>query len=240
VRLNGQLGNFLLESLPASVLDAIRPRLRPVALTQRLELARAGEPSDDVYFPQSGIISLVVRLSGGEAIEVAMVGRESVFGASAALGGGVWLSDAVVQLPGVAWVLDAAHLRRVVQSSDAFRATLFRHGEAIFAQAQQSAACNAVHSLENRFASWLLRARDLSGADDLLLTQEFLAEMIGVQRGSVSTVASSFQRDGLLRYHRGKIEILDVEGLGRKACECYASIKAQYARLVGGSDAPEV
>ena len=191
-----------------------------------------GEPLTRVWFPHSGVISLVISLAGGETIEAAMVGRDSVFGASAALDGAISISDAIVQLSGTASVLDVARLRPVVERSKALRTTLFRHEEVILVQAQQSAACNAVHTAEARLARWLLRMRDLSGGDTLPLTQEFLAQMIGVQRNSVSLIAHRLQQAGFIRYRRGHIEITDVDGLIDSACECYETVKAHYDRLL--------
>jgi CRP-like cAMP-binding protein len=112
------------------------------------------------------------------------------------------------------------------------RTTLLRHEQVLFAQAQQSAACNAGHHVEARLSRWLLRARDLSGAETMDFTHEFLAEMLGVQRSSVSPVAIALQRAGLIRYSRGRIEILDVEGLRAMSCECYSTVKAHYDRLL--------
>jgi CRP-like cAMP-binding protein len=162
---------------------------------------------------------------------VAMIGRDSVVGGSAALDGAVALNDAIVQLPGTASVLDIAQLRRAAEQSVTFRATLIRHGQALLAQAQQSAACNAAHTVEARLSRWLLRARDLSGSDAMHVTQEFLSQMLGVQRTSVTIVANTFQQAGIIRYRRGNIQITDLNGLIHSACECYGTIKEHYAKL---------
>jgi CRP-like cAMP-binding protein len=225
--------NQLLASLRATDFELLRPHLRTIELAHRVVLIRAGEPLTQVYFPHGGIISLVVSLAGGETIEAAMIGRDSVFGSAAALDGAIALNDAIVQLPGGASILDIAHLRRAAEKSVDFRTTLIRHEQALFAQAQQSAACNATHSVEARLSRWLLRARDLWGSDALPLTQEFLAQMLGVQRSSVSVVANTLQQSGLIRYHRGQIDIVDLQGLMESSCECYATVKAHYDRLLG-------
>lgn len=224
--------NQLLASLPVADFDLFRPHLRSIELKHKAVLVRTGELLADVYFPHSGIISLVVRLADGDTIEAAMVGHDSAFGASTALDGGMALNDALVQLPGTASILGVTHLRRAAEQSVAFRTTLIRHEQALLAQALQSAACNASHTVESRLSRWLLRARDLSGSDALSLTQEFLAQMLGVERSSVSIVANTLQHAGLIRYRRGHIEIVNLDGLRESSCECYVSVKAQYDRLL--------
>jgi CRP-like cAMP-binding protein len=146
--------------------------------------------------------------------------------------GQVSLNKAIVQLAGNGEVLDVGRFREVAEQSSALRTTLLRHEQVLFAQAQQSAACNAAHVVEARLSRWLLRSRDLSGSDTLLLTQEFLAQMLGVQRSSVSPAALALQQAGLIRYSRGRIDILNVEGLHGASCECYGTVKAQYDRLL--------
>ena len=150
---------------------------------------------------------------------------------SAALDGTIALNDAIVQLPGTASVLDIAQLRKAAEQSVTFRTALIRHEQALLAQAQQSAACNAAHPVEARLSRWLLRARDLSGSDSLHLTQEFLSQMLGVQRTSVTIVAGTFQQAGLIRYRRGNIQLTDLAGLVDCACECYGTVKAHYDEL---------
>jgi CRP-like cAMP-binding protein len=224
--------NGLLASLVPADFELLRPHLKPTELKNETVLYEAGDPVDRVYFPHSGIISLVVELSGGQGIEAAMIGRDSMLGATAALDGQVSLNKAIVQLPGTGEALDVGHFRDVAGQSPALRTTLLRHEQVLFAQAQQSAACNASHTVEARLARWLLRSRDLSASDTLALTQEFLADMLGVQRSSVSPVAVTLQRAGLIRYSRGHIEILDLEGLRNASCECYGTVKAHYDRLL--------
>ena len=226
--------NHLLASLPAADFELLRPHLQPVELVHETVLLETGAPVTHVYFPHSGIISLVVDLAGGEMIEVAMVGRDSILGSSSVLNGRIALNKAIVQLPGTASILDIAHLQTIAKQSETFRSTLLRHEQVLFVQAQQSAACNASHTVESRLSRWLLRSRDLSGSDTLLLTQEFLAQMLAVRRTSVSLVAHTFQQAGLIRYRRGRIEITNLEGLIDSACECYGTVKAHYDRLLNG------
>ena len=178
--------NLLLQALPTEEFEVLRPRLELVELTKDAVLVEAGAALSHVYLPLSGVISMVVRLSEGQTVEVAMVGRDSLFGASAALDGGISLTDAVVVLPGTAAILNVADFRAAAERSAALRALLARHEQALFAQAQQSAACNASHTVEARLSRCLLRVRDLCDSETLPLTQEFLAQMIGVQRNAVS------------------------------------------------------
>lgn len=224
--------NGLLQSLPAAELDALRPHLSFFEMAKEAILIGAGAPQTHVYLPHSGVISIMVSLTGGQSVEVALIGRESIFGAAAALGGQISLTDAVVLLPGTASILDVAQLRAVAERSVGFRTTLIRHEQALLAQAQQSAACNATHAVEARLSRWLLRIRDIHDGETLPLTQEMLARMIGVQRNAVSLVAHSLQQAGIISYSRGHIHIASVEGLMESACECYHVVKAHYDRLL--------
>jgi CRP-like cAMP-binding protein len=227
-----QSANHLLAALPAPVFEQLRPHLQTIELVQEVVLIAAGEPLVQVFFPHSGVISLVVSLTEGQAVEVAMIGRDSVFGGSAALDGCISLTDAIVQLPGTASTLEVERLRIVANQSIAFRTMLVRHDQVLFAQAQQSAACNASHPAESRLARWLLRMHDLAEAEELALTQEFLAQMIGVERNSVSLIAHRMQAAGLIKYNRGHIKITDIDGLKDVACECYEAVNMQHHRLL--------
>ena len=161
-----------------------------------------------------------------------MVGRDSLIGTSAALDDGPALADAIVVVPGLASVLKTEDLRTATEGNTGLRKLLVRHEQALLVQAQQSAACNASHSVESRLSRLLLRARDLSESEGLPLTQEFLAQMIGVRRNAVSIVAHAFQQAGLVSYSRGHIEIRDIDGLRKTACECYAAVRRQCDRLL--------
>jgi CRP-like cAMP-binding protein len=223
--------NHLLASLPAEDFEFIRPHLRSSELVHEHVLANAGETIPRVYFPHTGVISLVVNMSEGEMVEVAMIGRDGVFGASMVRDGATSLSDAMVQLPGVAFTLELAHFRNAVEKSVFFREALVRQEQAVLIQAQQSAACNAYHSVEARLSRWLLRIHDLFDSNTLPLTQGFLAQMIGVRRNSVSLVANTLQQAGLIRYSRGHIQIRRLEGLKEIACECYETVKLRCDAL---------
>jgi CRP-like cAMP-binding protein len=230
-----QPSSHLLASLSPSGLSALQPHLKHVELAQDTVLFEAGQQVDRIYFPHAGIVSLVVRLTSGEVIEAAMIGRESLVGGSAVLNSRISLATAVVQIAGAASVVEVDRVRAMARDNDEFRAAIVRHEELILAQAQQSAACNAVHPVEARLARWLLRCRDLIDSDDLPLTQEFLAQMLGVRRTSVSLVAHTFQQAGMLRYSRGRIRIVDVDGLRESACECYDVIRKHADRLLGAN-----
>ena len=141
-----------------------------------------------------------------------------------------------MQVAGSAGTLEVNRLRRLADEIEPFRSLLIRHEQVLFAQSQQSAACNASHSIEARMCRWLLYMRDLAGSDDLSLTQEFLAQMLGVRRTSVSLVATTLQNAGLIRYSRGNIRILDLGRLQAAACECYETVRVQTERLLGNAD----
>jgi CRP-like cAMP-binding protein len=230
------LRNQLLQALPPAELEALHPHLGLIELVRETVLVEAGAPLTHVYLPHSGVISTMVRLSERQTVEVAMVGRDSIFGAAAALDGGISVTNAVVRLPGTASILELADFRAAADRSAAFRTALIRHEQALFAQAQQSAACNASHSVEARLSRWLLRTRDLCESGTLPLTQDFLAQMIGVRRNAVSIVAHALQQAGIISYSRGHIEITNAEGLRESSCECYDAVKAHYDRLPKASD----
>jgi CRP-like cAMP-binding protein len=220
-----------LASLSADDFEAIRPNLRTVELSQERLLIKVGDAIEHVYLPHSGVVSHVVELETGDQVEVGMIGRDGVLGGLAALGEAVALTSAVVLLPGAASVIDVDQLRAAAESSKTLRTTLARHGQALVAQARQTAACNAVHAVEARLARWLLRVRDLVGSDQFTLTQELMAQMIGARRNSVSFVAHMLQQANCISYSRGHVKILDLEGLTKSACECYATLRSHNERL---------
>jgi CRP-like cAMP-binding protein len=224
--------NQLLASLSPADFELIRPNLIFTDLVYETILAEAGRPIARVYFPHNGIISLVVRLAAGETVEAAMIGSDGVFGAAAALDGQISVNTAIVQRSGSASTLDVAHLRKAAEQSASFRALLMRHEQVILAEAIQTAACNASHTVQSRLSQWLLRARDLSGSDTLSFTQEFLAQMLGTQRNSVSIVANTLQQAGLIRYRRGEIHITNLDGLAESSCECYETAKRYHKKLL--------
>jgi CRP-like cAMP-binding protein len=230
---NPHTSNRVLAALVAADLNQLLPHLRSVELPQEMILFEAADTITRVFFPHSGVVSLVVELASGEMIEAAMIGREGVVGGLSALDTKISIGRAIVQIAGAASVVDADHVRQLAEQSVAFRTTLIRHEQVLLAQSQQSAACNAIHTIEERLSRWLLRCRDLIGSDDLPLTQEFIAQMLGVRRTSVSIVANTLQQAGLIRYKRGNIRVLDLEALQESACECYWTVKSLSDRLIG-------
>jgi CRP-like cAMP-binding protein len=225
--------NAILAALSASDASAIQPHLKSVHLESKRVLFNIGDIIDKVYFAAGAVVSLVVGLSTGEMVEGAMVGKDGVVGAAAALDSKIALTQAIVQLPGDAFVCDAATFKGVAMQSERLLGLLFRHEQAVYAQAQQSTACMAAHDIQARLCRWLLRARDLSGSDTLNFTQEFLAEMLGVRRTSVTVDAHALQNAGFIKYSRGKIQIISVDGLHEGACECYQTVRLHYEKLLG-------
>jgi CRP-like cAMP-binding protein len=219
--------------LSASDAASIAPLLKPVQLESKQVLFAAGNTIKAVYFPTGAIVSLVIGLASGSTVEAAMVGRDGVVGVSSALDGRISLSSAVVQLEGSSLMCEVGALRGTALQSHTFLSTLIRHEQTLFAQAQQSTACMANHEVGERLCRWLLRARDLCGSDTLNFTQEFIAEMLGVRRTSVTLAAKTLQEAGLIKYNRGQIQILDLHGLQESTCECYEAVKHHYALLIG-------
>lgn len=223
--------NNLLALLSAEVYAALRPHLKIVEYKRGEVLAETGGAVTNVHFPHTGIISLVVELDVGEMIETAMVGRDGVVNAASALDGKVSMNKGIVQLAGAGSVISVDNIVKVADEFRELRTLLIRHEQVLFAQAQQSAACNASHLVEARMCRWLLRTRDLANGDDLFMTQEFLAQMLGVRRTSLSVVANTLQKAGYIRYKRGHVRLLDIEGIEEASCECYEAVKGHYSRL---------
>ncbi|OAF00917.1 Crp/Fnr family transcriptional regulator [Bradyrhizobium centrolobii] len=227
--------NQLLQALDAADFALLRPHLGTVEMVRETVLGEAGVAPRHVYFPHGGSVSITVGLSKGQLIEVAMLGRDSVVGSSAALAEGIASADAVVLFPVTTSVLDVAAFRAIAATSARFRDLMIRHEQALLAQVQQSLVCNTLHPVEARLARWLLRARDLSDTEVLPLTQELLARMVGVRRNAVSLVAHALQRAGIIHYSRGQIEITDLRALEAMSCDCYRAVKSRYAHLLKAS-----
>ena len=223
--------NLLLAALPAADLALLAPQLKDVVLEQGAVLQEQGEPIDQVYFPHDGIISLLAVMRQGDAIETATIGYEGAVGSFAGLGQRRSHTRAVVQVAGAATRIAAPHFRKAVQDSDAVCRIVVRYGEMLLIQVQQTAACNALHAVEARLSRWLLQARDRLDSNTIKLTHEFLSQMLGVRRTTVTVVANVLQQAGLIRYHRGQIEIVDRQGLEARACECYEAIRQQIDQV---------
>jgi CRP-like cAMP-binding protein len=227
------MNNRLLSQLSDDNFKLLEPYLKITFFKQHSVLFEAEQEIRHVYFPTSGVVSLVVTLQTGETVEAAMVGSDGVVGASAALDGRISLSRGIIQLSGDIVVCSIDGLKTAALRSPTLLSLLIRHEQTVYAQAQQSAACFASHAVQARLCRWLLRARDLADTDTLNFTQEYLAEMLGVRRTSVTEVAHALQSAGLIKYSRGKIQILDTEALRDGACECYETVKRHYERLLG-------
>jgi CRP-like cAMP-binding protein len=227
--------NLLLEMLSAADREALAPHLSRVELKAQHTIYDIHDTITGIYFPVDAVVSLVVPLSTGEIIETAMVGRDGVVGAAAALNGRASLNRAIVQIAGASLVCPVEPLKALLQQHASLRSLLGAHEQALFSQAQQSAACNATHVIESRLCRWLLRAADLHGGDELPLTQEYIAQMLGVRRTSVTVVARTLQEAGMIRYTRGHIKLLDVAALRETACECYETVKMNYKALLHAS-----
>jgi CRP-like cAMP-binding protein len=225
------LDNKLLASLPRRDFDLIAPSLTTVSLSQGVVVCDAGAEVDHVYFPHSGMFSLLVIMQNGRAIETATVGREEVVGAMAGLGLYQSLVRTTVQLPLVASKIAAASFRKTLTTSDSLHDLCVSYNEIMLTQARITAACNALHQIDERFCRWLLQSADRAAGDTVTLTQELLAEMLGVRRTSVTEVARRMQDQGVITYARGVITILDRANLEKLSCECYQTLLEHEATL---------
>jgi CRP-like cAMP-binding protein len=222
--------NDLLNRLSRASFARVAPHLSMVDLASGEVLAATYAPVTRVYFPHSGIISCVVELVGGGAIETGMIGKDGAFGASHALDDKISLNLVTILIPGSASVMAPDELRALAVKLPDFRKLLMAYNQFFLAQAQQTAACNAVHDIESRTCKWLLRMHALAGPD-LPLTQEFLAEMMGVRRTSVTGVAGALQDAGLISYSRGRLHVIDIERIRQRACECDADVRSHYRQM---------
>jgi CRP-like cAMP-binding protein len=227
--------NCLIRALPPDVSETLGQQLEVLDMEVRHSVFEADRPSQYVYFPLSAVISVHRKMREAVAVEIAAIGREGMVGLEVFLGGEQTPADAFCQIPGRAARIDAEAFRELVRDSAPLTALLLRYTQATLTELGQSLACNRVHLLEERCARWLLMTHDRVPGDHFDLTQEFLAEMLGVRRPSVSMTASILQRAGFIRYNRGRIEILDRAGLESAACECYGVIAREYERLIGSA-----
>ena len=225
--------NRLLGLLPARDYQRLRPHLQRIPLEYRRSLYRANKPIEFVHFIETGVGSLVNTMKNGDAAEVGTIGNEGVVGLPIVFGDNRAPTNVYVQVPGAGLRMKATQFKKELARSASMQAVMLRYAHAFFNQVAQSAACNQFHSLQQRCCRWLLMTHDRMQSDEFLLTQEFLAMMLGVQRTGVTIAASALQRAGLIRYTRGNVTILNRRGLMYRSCECYGVSKREFDRLLG-------
>ncbi len=229
--------NQLLASLPPGIARLLQARIETVDLDVGKTLHEAGAVLSHVYFPVTAVVSLVSNLRDGACAEVAMVGREGVVGVCAFMGGSRALSGAVVQRPGLAWRMRARDIADMARDCEPMLQALLRYTQVLFTHMAQTSACNRHHALVPQLCRWLLQHLDRQASDDMRITQERIAGMLGVRRESVTEAARQLQREGLISYTRGHIRVLDRSGLEQQSCECYGVVKKAYEQLRGDSPA---
>jgi CRP-like cAMP-binding protein len=224
--------NLLLAALRPADFLLFAPDLKTVPIAQGDVLQEAGEAIEYVYFPQSGIISLLTVMQNGSTVETAIVGREGAMGAMSGLGSRIAPHRAVVKIEGTASRIAAAAFETAVNGSAAIKDLTVRYSDFLMMMSQQSAGCSALHPLEKRLCQSLLQAQDRNDSKGLPLTQGFLSQLLGVRRTTLTVIARKIQAAGLIRYRRGRIEIVDRGGLEAKACECYELIRRRAKEVV--------
>jgi CRP-like cAMP-binding protein len=231
----GHRANRFLAALEASDFAFLEPHLEAVILPRGTVLYAPGDPIRYTYFPHDAIVSLVDVMEDGRLAEVAMFGREGLFGLLSAFVSREAFGRYVVQVPGSASRVPLEHMHAAIQTRPALQRLVLAYNEALLAQAYHTVACNAVHPVEARCCRWLLSTHDRMDQDALPLTHEFLAEMLGVQRSTVSSVLRGLQGSGLIEQRRGGIDVIDRAGLERAACECYRKIRFRFETLLPGT-----
>jgi CRP-like cAMP-binding protein len=226
--------NRVLSLLSPRDYKRLRPHLHRIPLHYTQSLYRANKPIGNVYFIETGVGSLVNTMANGQAAEVGTIGNEGLVGLPLLFGDDRAPTSVYVQVPGVGLRMKAKLFTKELARSASMRIVMLRYAHAFFNQVAQSAACNQFHSIEQRCCRWMLMTHDRMQSDDFLLTQEFLAMMLGVQRTGVTAAAGGLQRAGLIRYKRGNVTIIDRRGLIRRSCECYGVSKREFDRLLGG------
>lgn len=216
--------NLLLAELPFADYELLRPHFQTIDMPCGLVLIRSGDLPKRVFFPHDGVIASCITLSNGHVVEARITGRDGALGAAVGVGERPSFTSAVVRLAGAASAIDYRSFQTALDRSASLRASLARYEALQQAMADQSVACNAVHDVEARLARRLLRLRNMSGQTKFTLTQEVLAEMLGIHRNAVQFVAKAMREENLIRYSRGLLEIVDFEGLERVACECYHTV----------------
>jgi CRP-like cAMP-binding protein len=223
--------NRFLAALPAPDLALLAPHLRAVSLDRGAMLHDVGDEIEHVYFPHSGMVSLVAVLQSGATVETMTVGRGGAVGVTAGFGSRAAFGRAIVQLPGVAARIPRAQFHAAAKDSNAIRELVVGYNNLVISQIQQAVACNALHMLEARLCRWLLQTHDCVDGNAIPLTQEFLGQMLGVRRTTVTVAARLLQSAGMIRYRRGLVQVVDRPALEEIACECYAVVKRHTDRL---------
>jgi CRP-like cAMP-binding protein len=224
-------GNRLLDSLNEDSWAALAGELHRIELGRKDTVGERGGAASHVIFPCGAVLSVLAFMENGAAVEVATVGREGVFGIESLLGAAVWTETTLCQIEGAALRMNAAVFRDCIADDPALQELSRRYLVAYLAAVSQSVACNRLHNIESRFARWILMTHDRVNEDSFYLTQEFIADMLGVQRPSVSIVAAAFQKAGIIKYARGSMTILDRKGLEQASCECYDVVARAFASL---------
>ena len=228
--------NRLLAMLPPEVLSGLRPHLKPVSIPRGTVLFEPDEPLRRIYFVEAGAVSLVTVFEDGGTAEMTTVGCEGIVGLASVLGGDTVLGRYIAPVPGRALAIDASRFRSELRGSPELRRACDAYARAFFAHLLQNVACNAAHNVEQRCARWLLMCSEQTENDAIQLTQEGLAEILGVRRSTVTLVACALQEAGLIHYRRGAITVLDRKGLEAAACECYRIVRAGYERTRAHTD----
>ncbi|MGY6661027.1 MAG: Crp/Fnr family transcriptional regulator [Glycocaulis sp.] len=224
--------NRILAALPASTLDALRPELKPVRLSRGTVINEFGSRIDHIFFIARGLVSLVKTMADGRMVEIGAIGPEGVTGVNALFDIGTALIDTVVQLPGEAHRIPVSRLLALMKVHPSIHGLLEACVHTALNQITHTAACNRLHTSEERCCRWLLMCNDAALSDEFQLTQEFLSVMLGVRRVSVTHIAGDLQRAGIIRYHRGTMTIVDREALERRACECYDAVRSAYEDML--------
>ncbi|MEO8417903.1 MAG: Crp/Fnr family transcriptional regulator [Methylophilaceae bacterium] len=230
--LNSPMQNHLLAALPAAEYERLAPHLELVTMPLGQVLYESGERLQQVYFPTSSIVSLLYVMEDGASAEIAVVGNEGILGISLFMGGNTTPSRAVVQSEGHGYRLQAQLLKHEFHRAGPMQRLLLRYTQALITQMSQTAVCNRHHSVEQQLCRWLLWSLDRLSSDELIMTQELIANMLGVRREGVTVAAGKLQRAGLINYHRGHIKVLDRPGLETRVCECYHVVKTEFDRLI--------
>jgi CRP-like cAMP-binding protein len=231
------VGNTLFAALPRQAYERLLPALEPVTLSLGEIVYEPGGQLDYLYFPVTAIVSLVYTMEDGATVEMGLVGKDGVVGIALFMGGETTPNRGIVQIAGSAYRLPAKLLRAEFKRGGPLQLLLLRYTQALITQMSQTAVCNRVHALEQRLCRWLLLCHDRVPSDELRMTQEFIANMLGGRRESVTVAACHLQDLRLIHYSRGHIKILDRCGLEAAVCECYRVVKTESDRLLGGATA---